>query len=1243
MDARVDFDVNDALKHYSIDPASIETPEAPSELVECENDPEALTPALINSVLNPVIDAVAESPDAITRSSVFDTLQFLLKISAQIPAVSLTKVLDLLTSAISAEAELAHADVEADERELMPHHKQLLEMYAFLLQWAVSAVETRSLEKPATTAAKGRGKGAKKTLSKDDSWDSSEQLEKAFDVMSKVLAVRLSRVFMTTADRETFVSLFTKPVYHVLENEARVKKTSTRNHCFKVLCMAVKHHGHAFGAQTAINQNLTYFEHLSEPMAEFLQILAEQYDYPQLTEDVLKELGQKEFNPNDTKGPKSVSIFLTKISEHTPQLVINQISILSNLLENESYTLRCAMIEICGNLIIMLTKQNEVEPNEQRAHQIKIYFDVLEERFRDINPYCRCRVMQVYHKICDLDTKYAKHRLAAAQLAAQSLRDKSSHARRNAIKLLIRLVDTHPFRVMHEAKLSSKVWLKSLEDVETQMDALKPPEELQEHAPADQTVDASLLQDATQVEQTQAEPKHPSEMTEEEKFAFLKKKEEEAATLQLMGQLHNTRKYLRQALNFIEVIEESVEAVTLLLSSKNKSEVIEAMDFFKMIDNYEVQNARTGIRKMLRLIWTKGNSDEGKGIQTHLIECYKTLFFIAPPGYDANATANYIANNMISLTFGTTPAELTSLEQLLSTMMKQGFVKELVIEKLWQVYGFQKRAISKKQRRGAIIVLGMLALADSSIITNQLDACLRIGLGELGRQDLGLARYTCLALRRISPPAGKQSAGVATQAAAKMPNDYPALLRLAAMIELPSDHIEWFGVAEQAISAIYDLSRHPDVLCSEIIRRKTKQVFAHQPQQRPTSSGSTTSKDTAQVDHSGDTIMEDVEMQDAPAQPEQEEAAPEPSQPSRRQNPAMALSQLLYIVGHVAIKQIVHLELCEQEFKRRKAEKEKKSAPRQSTVPPPDDSTISTTKRARGRKKKDATPAPAAPEGPDELDLMAGTTEDDFSDHMNLIRERELLYGPNSLLTTFGRLVQEICRNGLNNTSYNHPTLQAQAALCLAKFMCVSSEYCATNLPLLLTILGSSKDPIIRSNLVIALGDMAVCFNHLIDEQTDFLYQRLSDSDASVKRTCLMTLTFLILAGQVKVKGQLGEMAKCLEDQDRRIVDMSRTFFTELATKDNAVYNQFLDIFSVLSAEGMEEEGFKRIVRFLCGFVEKDKHSKALANKLASRLPRAETQRQWNDIAFTVGLLQPKDEGLQETLAGGFKVVQANA
>jgi len=806
----------------------------------------------------------------------------------------------------------------------------------------------------------------------------------------------------------------------------------------------------------------------------------------------------------------------------------------------------------------MLSKQAEEERSENHKGQINAFFDVLEERFLDVNPYCRCRAIQVFVKLCDLDTKFPKRRQAAAELAARSLEDKSSNVRRNAIKLLGKLVSTHPFSVLHGGLLSFKDWNARLEAVDAEIGALKPPEELREKPAEDATVDESLLDDATRA--TNASPQKPKELTEEEKKATFEKAQAEAATSEMMNRLQLTRKYYVEALKFIEVIDEAAPVVTQLLSSKNKSEVIEAMDFFVVTDAYKIEGARAGIRRMLRLIWTKGNSDEGKGVQTHLIECYKGLFFDAPPSFSANDAANFIARNMISLTFGATSAELTSLEQLLSTMMKQELVNELVIQKLWQVYGVQKKEISKNQRRGAIIVLGMLALADPTIVVKEMETCLRIGLGELGRRDLGLARYTCIALRRISPPPGKQTAGAAPTHV-KLPNDHAVLVRLAAMCELVSDRPEWFGVAEQAISAIYVLSKHPDILCSEILRRKTKYVFPPQASSRPTTSGT------------------DVERSQLPSPPP-EDCAEEPEKTPKKQNSALALSQLLFIVGHIAIKQIVHLELCELEFKRRKAEKEKKApaTARSSTA----SATPSTVKPRKKTSKKEATPAPDAQ---DELDLMAGTTEDDFTEAIAHIRERELLYGPQSLLSNFGPLVSDLCAN---NTTYNHPTLQAQAALCLAKLMCVSSEYCERNLGLLLTILERSKDAVVRSNLVVALGDMAVCFNHLIDENTDFLYRRLNDGDASVKRTCLMTLTFLILAGQVKVKGQLGEMAKCLEDSDRKIADMARMFFSELATKDNAVYNQFVDMFSVLSADtGLDEEAFRRIIKFLAGFIEK--------------------------------------------------------
>lgn len=282
MDQRIDFEINDVLKQYLSDPASISTPEAPPDLADCENDPDALTPALINSSLNPVVDAIAENPEAIVRCGNFDTIQFLLKCAptvslsqqhkyaaasdrelfklsrstSYIPTSTLSKIFDVVVSGLSIEAQLANGDLEAEDQESIQHHKFLLEVFGFLLQWTIAAVETKAAEKPASsTIGRGRGgKGSKKSgANKDGNWDSSGQLKTALEAMSTVLRLKLARIFVTTSERDTFVSLFTRSVYLVLESEARVKDTAIRMHCFRVLCIAVKHHGHAFGMQIQTN------------------------------------------------------------------------------------------------------------------------------------------------------------------------------------------------------------------------------------------------------------------------------------------------------------------------------------------------------------------------------------------------------------------------------------------------------------------------------------------------------------------------------------------------------------------------------------------------------------------------------------------------------------------------------------------------------------------------------------------------------------------------------------------------------------------------------------------------------------------------------------------------------------------------------------------------------------------------------------------------------------------------------
>ena len=219
--------------------------------------------------------------------------------------------------------------------------------------------------------------------------------------------------------------------------------------------------------------------------------------------------------------------------------------------------------------------------------------------------------------------------------------------------------------------------------------------------------------------------------------------------------------------------------------------------------------------------------------------------------------------------------------------------------------------------------------------------------------------------------------------------------------------------------------------------------------------------------------------------------------------------------------------------------------------------------------------APAKSKDQEELDQVAGNAEDEIGERVAAMREDELLDGKQSLLATFGPMLVHIVgtppkfKVGPLRGWYGHlprltclvqnKLLRATATLAFSKFLCVSSSFCDKHHRLLFKVLETSKDPGIRSNIVIALGDIAVSFSRIIDESNDELYKGLADEDMVVKKNTLMVLTHLILNGMVKVKGQMGEMAKCVEDEDERISNLAKLFFEELSTKDNVIYNNLPD------------------------------------------------------------------------------------
>lgn len=114
-----------------------------------------------------------------------------------------------------------------------------------------------------------------------------------------------------------------------------MKKSDIKLWVYKVICLSVKHHGQFLAVQINIIQCLSYFEHLSEPMAECLTVLAGEYDHVQVGDEILREIAGKTFNAQDSKGPRAFARFLVKFAELAPRSILKQLSLLLDQLDSE--------------------------------------------------------------------------------------------------------------------------------------------------------------------------------------------------------------------------------------------------------------------------------------------------------------------------------------------------------------------------------------------------------------------------------------------------------------------------------------------------------------------------------------------------------------------------------------------------------------------------------------------------------------------------------------------------------------------------------------------------------------------------------------------------------------------------------------------------------------------------------------------------------------------------------------------
>ncbi|NXR98397.1 CND1 protein, partial [Oxylabes madagascariensis] len=1149
--------------------------------------------------------------------------------------------------AILSDSGLSHADRAA--------HLNALKMNCYLLTGLMDAFEMETSKNSCVEADPGRKNRKNHAKTSGSLWE--EEREPLLRLLTQLLQLDLRQLWGGLAVEEEFVSLMTGSCYRILENPSigLQRYRLTREAVTHLLAEALVHCDHMFSATLKITQMLQHFEHVAPVFAQAVSLWAKEYGLKSLVGELLREIGQKcpQDLAREASGVKGYATFISELAEQIPALVLANMSVLLPHLDGESYTMRNAILATMAEVLVQVLNGDELEKAARSTRDN--FLDILQAHVCDVHSFVRSRVLQLFTRIVQHKASlcWAQGALPLTQfqsvvsLAVGRLKDKSVIVVKNAIQLLAAFLSNNPFSSklsctdLDEPLKKEVQKLKEMRDRSrpTAAPVISPEEEWEAMLPEIRAATQQLFQPLQKGEEEVLEVEETVESTVEQITGLLKKlnyksaarltqkalcrfqgkepfigsgeENEEATILDVLKRLYTGScpgensedpphdnssdkveevvqeeqpqtelvkqemlvQYLQDAYNFSVKITEAVNLISKLMYENSVSVVQEAIEFFVTVSQFGVPQALLGVRRMLPLIWSKE-----PGIKEAVLNAYRQLY-LSPSEDSERAKAQALVHSLSLIMVDASLGTIQCLEEIISEFVQKDEIKPAVTQLLWERFT-EKSPCSSLERRAAVMLLGMMARGKPEIIGSNLDILVTTGLSEKACEDYRLPQEVCNVISKLA--SNPRAALEKNSAPFRLPQNHMLFGRLSETVSKgfaqPSSH--WIPFMESAITLIYQLAEGPEEICADILHVCSQQALE--------------------------------KLQEA-----DEQKAGAGDSPYRVSDGAGSLStflllHLVSLVGQVALQQVAYLEVSvSAELHRRRMLKEEKTKKKSDT------STRKQRVQSRGNESME-----------EELGLVGATADDTEAELIRSICETELLDGKH-LLSAFVPLVLKICNNP---GFYSDSALSAAAALTLGKLCMVSSEFCDSHLRLLFTMMEKSTLPGVRSNLIIAAGDLAIRFPNLVEPWTSHLYARLRDPCPSVRKTAGLVMTHLILKDMVKVKGQVSEMATLLIDPEEEIVGLAQNFFGELANKDNAVYNLLPDIISHLSDpnSGIEEESFHTIMRHLFSYITKDKQTESLVEKLCQRFRTARTERQYRDLSHCLALLPVSERGLQK-------------
>ncbi|XP_049902660.1 condensin complex subunit 1 [Epinephelus moara] len=413
--------------------------------------------------------------------------------------------------AASLPALLTSTTVSAAERK---EKLNAVKMSVYLLCKLAETFESDSYRQSIVTAP---GKGGKKGKGGGEGllqWDSER--ERVLQALVQLFQLDIRSLWSLSLVEEEFISCVTCCCYKLLENPTigHVKTKPTRDCIIHLLGVLIKKYNHLLGASVKVIQLLQHFEQLSSVFAQAVSVWSTEYGVRAIIGEVIREIGQRssEELAREASGVKAFAAFIAELGALVPESMIPNISVLITHLEGESHTMRVAVCEVLGEILVRVLCGDGLDESGKADRDR--FFDTMQEHLHDTHSHVRARVLQVYTRIVNSKALPLCRYSEVMELAVGRLMDKSINVVKSAIQLLAAFIAHNPY----SCKLSSADLKKPLEKETAKLREMK--EKLEGKAPV-AVIKASELWAAMEPEllvtvRTELEPTSEAEREQEE-------------------------------------------------------------------------------------------------------------------------------------------------------------------------------------------------------------------------------------------------------------------------------------------------------------------------------------------------------------------------------------------------------------------------------------------------------------------------------------------------------------------------------------------------------------------------------------------------------------------------------------------------------------------------------------------------------------------------------------------------------